>query len=376
MVSIAKFVGLDVHKDTICMAVVDGGPLARVNEPVTLPHDVPKLVKRLLALAPPDKLRVVYEAGPTGFGLCRDLLARDIHCIVVAPNRVPIRAGPRIKTDKRDAANLAHQLRMGALSPITLPDRELEALRDLVRAREDVLMHRRRARQQLKGFFLRNSVRFEGKSTWTKAYMLWARHVPLGSEAQKLARDSYCDRIERLDREIESLTEHVSMIAAQLTGLHARLYRSLQALRGVKSIIAATLVCELGDLCRFKSPSKLMGYLGMVSRIHASGERVWRGSITKCGNPHVRRVLIEAAWAGRLRPARSKLLAKRQEGLSEAVIDIAARAQKRLYKRYLSMRARLKPQNVVIVALARELLGFVWAIGIQAANEHAEQALA
>lgn len=376
MVKIAKFVGLDVHKETICMAVASGGPLERISDPITLPHDVPKLIKRLLALAPAEKLRVVYEAGPTGFGLCRDLLANGIHCIVVAPNRVPVRRGPRIKTDKRDASNLAYQLRMGALSPITLPDRELEALRDLVRAREDVLMHRRRARQQLKGFFLRHGMSFDGKSSWTEAYMEWAKHAPFGADAQKLARDSYCERIERLDLEIERLTEHVEVIANQLTGLHLKLYRSFQALRGVKSIVAATLVCELGDLQRFSSPSKLMGYLGMVPRVHASGDRTWRGSITKAGNPHVRRVLIEAAWSGRLRPARGKLLMKRQQGLSDAVIDIAARAQRRLHKRYSSMRARLKPQNVVIVALGRELLGFVWAIGIQTANEHAEQALA
>ena len=376
MRKIAKFVGLDVHKDTICMAVAVGGPLELIADAVTLPHDVPKLIKRLLALAPADKLRVAYEAGPTGFGLCRDLLAKGIHCIVVAPNRVPLRRGPRIKTDKRDASNLAYQLRMGALSPITLPDRELEALRDLVRAREDALMHRRRTRQQLKGFFLRHSVSFEGKTCWTAKYMDWAKHVSFGAEGQKLARDSYCERIERIDLELERLTENVETIASQLTGLHLKLYRSLQALRGVKSIVAATLVCELGDLCRFKSPSKLMGYVGMVPSIYASGYRSKSGSITKAGNPHVRRVLIEAAWSGRLKPARSKLLEKRQAGLSDAVIDIAARAQKRLHGRYYSMCLRMKPQNVIIVALARELLGFVWAIGIQTANEHAEQALA
>lgn len=374
MVKITKFVGLDVHKDTICMAVCEGGPTQKLADPITLPHDVPKLIKRLLALAPAEHLRVVYEAGPTGFGLCRDLLERGIHCIIVAPNRVPLRPGPRIKTDKRDANNLAYQLRMGALSPITLPDCELEALRDLLRGREDALMHLRRARQQLKGFFLRHGVRFEGKTTWNAAYMEWAKHVPFGAEAQKLARDFYCARIERLDGEIEQMTEHVKSIANQLTGLHLQLYRSFQGLRGVSSIVAATVVCELGDLQRFSSPSKLMGYLGMVPTVYSSGNRTKRGSITKAGNPHVRRVLIEAAWSGRLRPARSKLLAKRQKGLSDAVIDISSRAQQRLYKRFNSMRARLKPQNVIIVALARELLGFIWAIGIQTANEHTEQA--
>jgi transposase len=374
MAKVAKFVGLDVHKDTICMAVTQGGPLQSIPDPIVLPHDLPKLVKRLLELAPAEHLRVVYEAGPTGFGLCRELLKRGIHCIIVAPNRVPRTPGPRVKTDKRDARNLAHQLRMGALHPITLPDMELEALRDLVRAREDALVHRRRSRQQLKGFFLRHDIRCEGKGTWTSAYMHWARHVSLRAEALTLARNSYCDRIERCDVEVQQLTEQVEEIAAKLTGLYSKLYRSYQALRGVKSIVSATLVSELGDLRRFPSPTKLMGYLGMTPREQSSGDRVWRGSITKAGNPHVRRVLIEAAWPGRLRPARSKLLVKRQQGLSEAVIDIAARAQKRLYKRHCSMRARNKPQNIAVVAMAREFLGFLWAVGIQTANEHAEQA--
>ena len=374
MVKVAKFIGLDVHKDTICMAVTQGGPLESITTPITLPHDVPKLVKRLLALAPAEHLRVVYEAGPTGFGLCRELLKRGIHCIIVAPNRVPQTRGPRVKTDKRDARNLAFQLRMGGLSPITLPDEELEALRDLVRAREDGLVHRRRARQQLKGFLLRHDVRSEGKGSWTAAYMQWARHVPLRAEALRMARDSYCDRIERCDAELQSLTEQVEEIAGKLTGLYAKLYRSYQALRGVKSIVSATLVSELGDLTRFPSPTKLMGYLGMVPREESTGNHVWRGSITKAGNPHVRRVLIEAAWSGRLRPARGKLLVRRQQGLSEPIVDIASRAQKRLYKRHCSMRAKGKPQNIAIVAMGRELLGFLWAIGIQTANEHAEQA--
>lgn len=370
MVKVAKFVGLDVHKDTICLAVASGGPLEQVRDVVTLPHDVSGLVKCLLRLAPADKLRVAYEAGPTGFGLCRELSKRGIHCIVVAPNRVPIRPGPRLKTDKRDARNLAHQLRMGALVPIALPDVEQEAVRDLLRAREDLLMHRRRARQQLAGFLLRLGARYEDKTTWTEKYLQWVASVPLGAPAQILARDHYLAHVRRLDREIEEITEQVESVAVSLTGLPGGLYHSYQALRGAKSIVAATLVAELGDLQRFSSPSKLMAYLGMVPRVHASGERVWRGSITKAGNPHVRRVLVEAAWAGRLRPSNeSKHLKKRQEGLSETVIDIGWRAQKRLYKRYTSMRARMKPQNVIIVAMARELVGFIWAIGIQTASE-------
>jgi transposase len=362
MVKVAKFVGLDVHKDTISIAVSEGGPLREARDLGTIPHDVPKLVRKLLTLAPAEHLSVVYEAGPTGYGLCRELRERGIHCIIVAPNRVPQLPGPRIKTDKRDARHLAHQLRLGALSPITLPDLELEALRDLVRAREDALMHRRRVRQQLAGFFLRQGFRY-GKSTWTKAHLEWCASQRMGSRAQELAREHYLHQIVRLDGEIAELTGHIEAIAAELHGVHGELYRSLQALRGVSTLVSATIVCELGDLRRFKNPSQLMSYLGVVPREHSSGPRTWRGSITKCGNPHVRRVLVEAVWPARLRPAKGAQLLKRQAGLAPEPIDIAWKAQKRLHARYLRMRARGKPQNVTIIAMARELLGFVWAIG-------------
>lgn len=362
MANVAKFVGLDVHASSIAIAVSEGGPLSKARDLGEIPHDVPKLVRKLLSLAPAERLSVVYEAGPTGYGLCRELLARGIHCIIVAPNRVPQMPGPRIKTDKRDARHLAHQLRMGALSAITMPDLELEALRDLVRAREDALQHRRRLRQQLGGFFLRLGFRYEG-SKWTKAHHAWCAAQRLGARAQELARSHYLDQIVRLDREISELSEHIATIAAELHGVHGTLYRSLQALRGVSSIVSATIVCELGDLRRFETASQLMSYLGMVPREHSSGARTWRGSITKAGNPHVRRVLVEAVWSARLRPAKSKQLLKRQEGLPSAVTDIAWNAQKRLHARYRRMRARGKPQNVAIIAMAREALGFVWAIG-------------
>ena len=363
MVKIAKFVGLDVHKDTIAIAVCEGGPVREPRDLGEIPHDIPKLVRKLLSLAPAEHLTVVYEAGPTGYGLCRDLLSRGIRCMIVAPNRVPRMPGPRIKTDKRDARNLAHQLRMGALSPITIPGLELEALRDLVRAREDALQHRRRLRQQLGGLFLRLGFRYTGGSKWIQKHLDWCATQRMGSRAQDLARRHYLEQILRLDREIAELSEHVATIANELYDVHGTLYRSLQALRGVSTIVAATIVCELGDLRRFKSAGQLMSYVGMVPREHSSGSRTWRGSITKAGNPHVRRVLVEAVWSSRLRPAKSKQLLRRQVGLPQDVIDIGWSAQKRLHSRYRRMRARTKPQNVAIIAMARELLGFVWAIG-------------
>jgi transposase len=363
MVKIAKYVGLDVHKDTIAIASCTGGPLTEARDEGTVTHDVPRLVRKLLSLAPAEHLRVVYEAGPTGFGLCRELRARGIGCIIVAPNRVPQMPGPRIKTDRRDARHLAWQLRMGALCAIAIPDEELEALRDLVRAREDLLHARRRTRQQLAGFLLRHGMPWRGKQSWGVRHVEWIQGLRLGSEAQELAKKCYLEAIAHFDQRIEELTADLERLSPQLHGVHGRLYRWLQALRGVSTIVAATLVCELGDLRRFKSASRLMSYVGMVPREHSSGSNVWRGSITKAGNPHVRRVLIEAAWPGRLRPTRSKALVRRQEGVDPAVIDIAWRTQKRLHDRYRRMRARGKPQNVTIVALAREMLGFIWSIG-------------
>jgi transposase len=363
MVRIAKFVGLDVHKDTIAVAVSEGGPVGEARDLGVIPHDIPKLTRKLLSLASAEDLCVVYEAGPTGFGLCRELQARGIHCIVVAPNRVPQMPGARVKTDKRDARHLAFMLRTNALSGITIPDEELEALRDLVRAREDAVRARRRARQQLSMFVLRHGRHWKGKSGWTVAHLEWIRTQRFGSEAQRLVLNHCVDEVVRLGMAIEKLTGDVDRIAGELGGMHGKLYRSLQALRGVSTIVAATLVCELGDLRRFAKPGRLMSYVGMVPSEHSSGPRVFRGAITKTGNPHVRRVLLEAAWSGRLQPNKPARLQRRQQGLDSRVIDIAWKAQHRLRTRYVRMRARGKRQNATIVAMARELLGFVWAIG-------------
>lgn len=365
MVKIAKYVGLDVHKDTIAIASCAGGPMQEAKDEGTVPHDVPRLIRKLLSLAPAERLQIVYEAGPTGFGLCRELRAHGIACMIVAPNRVPQMPGPRIKTDKRDARHLATQLRLGALSGIAIPDEELEALRDLVRAREDLLHARRRTRQQLSGLLLRLGKPWRARHSWTIDHIQWIRSLRLGSEAQELAKKYYLEAIAHFDERIEELTADIERLTPELHGVHGRLYRWLQAMRGVSTIVAATLVCELGDLRRFKTASRLMSYVGMVPREHSSGPRVWRGSITKAGNPHVRRVLIEASWPGRLRPTRSRALLRRQAGVDPAVIDIAWRTQKRLHDRYRRMRARGKPQNVTIVALAREMLGFIWSIGQQ-----------
>jgi len=369
MTRIAKFVGLDVHKDTIAIAWAEGGPLCEPVIDRTLPHDVPRLVRRLLELAPAEHLWVAYEAGPTGYGLCRSLLVKGIHCIVVAPNRVPHDPGRRIKTDKRDARDLARALRVGNLTGITLPEQAVEALRDLIRAREDCVRALRRARQQMKGFLLRNSVTWSGRSSWGVKYMEWLRGLRFGAEAQSVTFRHYLCEIDRLVLARDHLTAEVERLMPTLS--QEPLYRSLQALRGVSTIVAATLVCELGEFTRFPSAGRLMSYVGLTPSEHSSGARISRGSITKAGNGHARRALVEAAWAARLRPSRSITLQRRQHGLDPAVVDIAWKAQQRLHQRYVTLRGARRPQNLVIVALARELTGFVWSIAQTVAQSSA-----
>jgi transposase len=361
MTRVAKFVGLDVHKDTICIAWAEGGPLQVPTLVGTVPHDVPRLVKQLLRIAPAEHLWVVYEAGPTGFGLARTLMERGIRCMVVAPNRVPHEPGNRVKTDKRDARDLARALRAGNLRGIALPEVEQEAVRDLLRAREDCVRALRSVRQQLQGFLLRNGVIWKGGSSWTGKYFEWLRGLRFSAEAQSETFKHYLGEVDRLVLSRDYLSAEVGRLV--LTLAQAPLYRALQALRGVSTIVAATVVCEIGDLRRFPSASRLMSFVGLTPSEYSSGGKHSRGSITKAGNGHVRRALVEAAWAGRLLPNRTQQLKRRQVGLDPAVIDIAWKAQHRLHKRYIRLRVRGRPQNLTIVALARELAGFIWAIG-------------
>lgn len=362
MTRISKFVGLDVHKDSVCMAVALGGPGMEVRELGTVPHDVPRVVRRILELGPPDTLSVAYEAGPTGYGLQRAFEEAGVRCIVVAPSKTPVRSGERVKTDRRDAIKLARYLRSGELVAVAPPDREREALRDVVRAREDVVHAQRRARQQLSAFLLRHGRKWTGKTSWTEAHLAWIRGQVFDSEAQTQVLEDYVAEVRRLTARLVEATERVAHFAEAFDSSRP-LYHALQALRGAGPIVAATVVAELGDLRRFPSATKLMGYLGLAPSERSSGPRTVRGAITKAGNPHVRWKLVEAAWSGRHRPAMSVLLERRSKGLPQEVRDIAWKAQKRLHKRYWAMTARGKRPQTVIVAMARELAGFIWAIG-------------
>lgn len=365
MSNLAKYVGLDVHKASISMAVCRGGVADEVHSLGRIAHDVPRLLKRLERIGPFKTLRVAYEAGPTGFGLCRALRERGIHCDVVAPSKTPIRSGDRVKTDRRDAEKLARYLRSGELVAVTVPGVEQEALRDLVRAREDAVRALHCVRRQLSSFLLRHGRVYEGRSTWTKLHMRWIQAQRFETETQQQVLEDYYREVVRGVERISQLTVQVEHACEK--GPDADLAHWLRSLRGVSTVIAATLVAEIGDLKRFPSAGRLMSYVGVTPSEYSSGATVKRGRITKAGNPHVRRVLTQAAWSARLRPTISEKLKARSKGVPLPIQDTAWKAQKRLNKLYWRLIRRNKTPQVAVIAVARELVGFIWAIGQHAA---------
>ena len=362
MQKITKFVGLDVHRDTVALALAVGGPKLEVRFLGEMPHEVPKLVKRIRELGEVGSVQAAYEAGPTGYGLYRAFQAAGIPCLIAAPSKTPLVSGDRVKTDRRDAIKLARFLRAGELVGVVPPDEEVEALRDVLRAREDTVHAQRRSRQQLSSFLLKHDRKWSGASTWTDKHLIWIRSQCFASEAQQQVLEDYVREVEHQTKRLAEATEQVEALAPK-TKQCATLYHWLQAMRGIGPIVAATVVAELGDLRRFKTASRLMSYVGLVPSERSSGPRTSRGSITKAGNPHVRWKLIESAWSGRFRPALSIKLRRRQAGVPQEVSDIAWAAQKRLHKRYWAMTSRGKRPQTAVVAMARELVGFIWAIG-------------
>jgi len=341
---ITGFVGLDAHAESTAIAVAEVGRAAP-RFVGTVGARLSELTKALSKLGAPQSLCVVYEAGPCGYALARELTSLGYRCEVVAPSRIPRRPGERIKTDRRDALNLAGLARAGELVPVTIPDERDEAIRDLSRARVDAVRARLKARQQLKALMLRHGQRYSGKTSWSAAHERYLARVSFAHPAQDIAFTEYRQAVgegeARVQRLRESLTREVE---------HWRMH-------------SLTVVAELGDLRRFAHPRELMGYLGLVPSEHTTGSRRRLGAITKTGNGHVRRVLIEAAWNYRF-PARiSPALQMRQERQPPDIRAIAWRAQLRLNHRYRRLKARGLQHNKICVALARELAAFVWDIG-------------
>jgi transposase len=346
-------VGLDVHAASIRLAAVRADELL---EECTLPYDHEAVERRLRRW---PGVRCCYEAGPTGFGLQRYLIGRGIACEVVAPGLVPSRPGDRVKTDRRDARRLARLFAGGLLEPIYVPSPEAEAARDLVRAREDARLDRMRDRHRLSKFCLRQGRRLPAKS-WGVSRRKWLSAQRFPFPAQQRAFEDYLHAIDLIDRRVQLLERAIAEAAGQ--GPWAELVGRLRCLRGVDTLTALALVVEIGDFDRFQGAEGLMSFVGLVPCEHSSGERRKQGSITKVGNAHVRRLLVESAWHGRLRPQVGYELARRQRGQDPFVIDRAWRAQQRLHRRWWRMAARGKPQQKIVVACARELAGFVWAI--------------
>jgi transposase len=359
-----RFVGLDVHAATISVAVAEGDEAVRS---IGVIPNRPELVSRLVKkLGPASRLRVCYEAGPCGYVVYRQLKDLGVHCDVVAPTLVPVKAGDRVKTDRRDARKLAHCYRANDLTPVWVPDEAHESLRDLVRAREVAKKDQLRARHRLQKFLLRQGVhRPEGMTAWTLKHVLWIRGHEFEHVARQAAFEDYLHEVGRARERIERLEKLIEEALDQVPAPMSSLIAGLQALRGVGQLSAATIVAEVGPLSRFPHPRQLMAYAGLVPSEHSSGGKMTRGPITKTGNAHLRRVLVEAAWGYRHPPSLWGALRRRQEGACEEIKAIAWKAQVRLHRRYQRLQARGKPKTHVMTVIARELAGFLWAVAIE-----------
>jgi transposase len=354
-----RFVGLDVHADSITVAVAEEGR-EEARHVGRHPNDLTRLLRALDRLGSRSSLRCAYEAGPTGYGLQRALEREGIECVVIAPSKTPRGAGDRVKTDRRDAARLAHFLRSGDLVVVHVPDEACEAMRDLLRAREDAKRAQLKARQQLLKFLGRHGRRWS-RSNWSRLHLEWIAKQRFDHAAQDYvlaeslqAVHDQTARLERYDRRLAELVPETEQ---------AELIQALQAFRGIQLLTAASIAFELGDLRRFSSPKRLMSYLGATPGEDSSGDRVRRGAITKAGNSGLRRLLVEAAWSYRHRPAEGSRHRKRAENVAPAVRAIAWKAQVRLNGKYKRMLARGKSRQKTLVAVARELAGFVWSVG-------------
>jgi transposase len=354
------YVGLDVHKEGIVVAVAEGGLRGEVRDYGRIANTAGALDRLMRKLGGEGVgLRLCYEAGPCGYGIQRHLSAHGHECVVVAPSLIPKRAGDRVKTDRRDAASLARLHRAGELTAVWVPDAGHEAMRDLVRARLDAVHALRRARQQLSGFLLRQGCHY-GRPAWTKLHRRWLAGLKFEQAVHHIVLEDYVQAVEAAAARRDRLTAQIEAMLPDWT--LAPVVAALQTMRGMALVNAATLIAELGDLSRFANPRQLMAYLGLVPSEHSSGASIKRGGLTKTGNSAARRLLIEASWTYRF-PARvSRELLLRQESQSKPIREIAWKAQLRLCARYRKLARSGKPANVVTAAIARELAGFVWAI--------------
>lgn len=376
MKKIVRFVGLDVHADTIAVAVAEAE-----GEPYVLgiiPNNAESVRRLVRKLGDPANIKAAYEAGPCGFVLYWQLTELGVDCVVAAPTLIPVKPGDRIKTDRRDAKKIARAHRSGDLTPAWVPSPEHEALRDLVRGRACAQKDLVRARHRLDKFFLRHGIRAPKGVKGVIKRLEWAKQQKLPFPAQETVRLDYIGEVDHARSRVERLEKALDETIAVAPERTRVLVEALQVLRGVAKVTAATLVAEIGTFLRFDHPKQLMGYVGIVSSEDSTGSRVRRGPITKTGNAHLRHVTVEAAWSYRFRPNLSSGLRKRQAGQTKEICEISWKAQNRLNKRYLHLVRSGKLRQQAVTAVGRELLGFIWDVGrtVEFALEKQKQGVA
>lgn len=359
MKNFSMFIGMDVHKEMIAVAIAEKHGMPRYYGEI---HNTTEAIVKLVKKIVPKGVQAAfcYEAGPCGYGIYRQIKDMGYHCDVVAPSLIPKKAGDRVKTDRRDSVTLVRLHRAGELTAVWVPDQTQEAMRDLTRIREDMKSMERHARQRLSGFLLRNKQVYAGKQKWTQAHFRWLEKLKFESPIQQIVFQEYVDTVKQLQGRVAALEAEMwgALSGWSLGGV----VEALMSLRGVNLVTAMTIVAEVGDMSRFENPRHFMAYLGLVPSEHSSGNRQKRGGITKTGNGHVRRVLVESSWSYRLPARKTAHLQRKAEKTSETVQAIAWKAQKRLCNRYwhLTFKGKLKVQ--ACTAVARELAGFIWAI--------------
>jgi transposase len=363
MKAITLYIGLDVHKDSITIAIAQSGPKGEIRLYGTITNDLHALEKALAKIRkahPGADLDVAYEAGPCGFGIARRLTQLNVPCLVAAPSLIPKQPGAPFKNDKRDGKNIARLHRAGELIAVYIPEPTDEAIRDLCRARTDAVDDLRRSRQRLKSFLLRHGYRYSGRANWSQPHMRYLRELVLPHPAMKTILEEYLqgidaahDRVIRTERSMLLLLEDWRLKPA---------VEALMAFRGFQLVAAMITVSELGDIHRFNHPRQLMTYLGLVSTEHSSGPKQHLGAISRCGNGHARWLLVECSQHYALAPKISKELSRRQQDQPPAVRALSWKAQHRLHQRFMRLLARRLHRNKIKVAIARELCGFIWAL--------------
>jgi transposase len=361
-----RFLGLDVHAETIAVAAAE--PDGEVRSLGTIANREDSIRKFIRKLGSPQQLRACYEAGPTGFVLYWQLTQLGVECAVVAPSLVPKKPGDRVKTDRRDALKLARSHRSGDLTAVWVPDEDSEALRDLVRQREAAKQDQLRARHRLTKFLLRTGRRPPlGLKAWTERYLAWLEQIRYTQPAQQATLVDCLNEVEHMSARVKRLEAAILEVVKLAPQSMQEVIRGLQALRGVAHISAVTIAAELGNISsRFESARKLMGYSGVFPSENSSGKRKRQGGIAKTGNAHLRRIVVESAWSYRHLPRVGAKLRKRQQGVPAEITEIAWKAQNRLHKRYMKLTMAGKDQRKIMTAVGRELLGFIWAIAIKA----------